>query len=70
MVVDIKDFDGDNQYIVFLVDNESKARSYGGWGHHQVLDKHVPFKVGGYSGQVSTSLMNLNTLMNSEPIID
>lgn len=60
----------DNQYIVFLVDNESKARSYGGWGHHQVLDKHVPFKVGGYSGQVSTSLMNLNTLMNSEPIIE
>lgn len=57
------DFDGDNEYLVLVFDNESKARAYGGFGHHQVLDKNVPFKVGDYAGQAATNLMNLNTLM-------
>lgn len=63
------DFDGDQEYCVFVFDNESKAKAYGGWGHHQVLDKNTPFKVGNYSGQTSTNLMNLNTLMAQEPLV-
>lgn len=57
------DFDGDQMYIVAIFDNESKAKAYGGFGHHQTLDKNVPFRVGGYAGQAATNLMNLNTLM-------
>ena len=64
------DFDGDQEYVVFVFDNESKAKAYGGFGHHQVLDKNIPFKVGGYAGQTSTNLMNLNTLMSQEKLID
>lgn len=57
------DFDGDQMYIVAIFDNESKAKAYGGFGHHQTLDKNIPFRVGGYAGQAATNLMNLNTLM-------
>lgn len=64
------DFDGDNEYIVLLVDNESKAKAYGGFGHHQVLDKNIPFKVGDYAGQAATNLMNLNTLMQQTPLME
>ena len=63
------DFDGDNEYIVLLVDNESKAKAYGGFGHHQSLDRNIPFKVGGYSGQAATNLMNLNTMMQQVEIV-
>lgn len=62
------DFDGDQEYIVFVFDNESKAKAYGAFGHHLVLDKNIPFKVGGYSGQTSTNLMNLNTLMSQTAV--
>lgn len=64
------DFDGDNEYIVVLVDNESKAKAYGGWGHQQVMDRNNPFKVGDYADQTATSMMNLNTLMHSHPILE
>lgn len=64
------DFDGDNEYVVVLVDNESKAKAYGGWGHHQTLDRNNPFKVGDYAGQTATNLMNLNTLMHTHAIIE
>jgi len=64
------DFDGDNEYVVMVFDNESKARAYGGFGHHQVLDKNVPFKVGDYAGQTATNLMNLNTLMKQTELIE
>lgn len=64
------DFDGDNEYVVVLIDNESKAKAYGGWGHHQTLDRNTPFKVGDYAGQTATNLMNLNTLMHTHPILD
>lgn len=57
------DFDGDQMYVIFLTDNESKAKAYGSMGHHQVLDKNVPFKVSKYAGQTATVTMNLNTLM-------
>jgi hypothetical protein len=63
------DFDGDQMYIVVLADNESKAKAYGGFGHHQVLDKNIPFRVGGYAGQAATNLMNLNTLMAQTPLL-
>lgn len=60
----------DNEYVVVLVDNESKAKAYGGWGHHQTLDRNQPFKVGDYAGQTATNLMNLNTLMHTHAIIE
>ena len=50
-------------YIVFIFDNESKAKAYGGFGHHQSLDKNIPFRVSPYAGQAATNLMNFNTLM-------
>ena len=64
------DFDGDQIYAVVLVDNESKAKAYGGWGHHQTLDRNNPFRVGDYASQTATNLMNLNTLMHTHAIID
>lgn len=64
------DFDGDQMYVLFLLDNESKAKAYGSLGHHQMLDKNVPFKVSKYAGQTATNLMNLNTMMLQEPLID
>ena len=63
------DFDGDNVYVVIMVDNESKAKAYGAFGHHQVLDRNIPFRVGDYAGQAATNLMNLNTLMSQTPIL-
>lgn len=53
----------DQMYVVMLLDNESKAKSYGGFGHQQMLDKNKLFTVGGYAGQTATNLMNLNTMM-------
>lgn len=58
----------DNEYIVVLVDNESKAKAFGGWGHHQTLDRNNLFKVGDYAGQTATNLFNLNTLMMQSAI--
>lgn len=63
------DFDGDQMYIVAIFDNESKAKAYGGFGHHQTLDKNIPFRVGDYAGQAATNLMNLNTLMAQTALI-
>lgn len=62
------DFDGDSMYAIFLIDLESKAKAYGGLGHHQVLDNNVPFKISKYAGQTATNLMNFNTLMLQKPI--
>ncbi|MNT95818.1 hypothetical protein D3C72_2377720 [compost metagenome] len=53
-----------------MADNESKAKAYGAWGHHQTLDRNIPFTVGDYAGQAATNLMNLNTLMAQTPILD
>jgi len=64
------DFDGDQMYIVLIFDNESKAKAYGGFGHHQTLDKNVPFRVGDYAGQAATNLMNLNTMMANTPLME
>lgn len=64
------DFDGDQEYIIAIFDNESKAKAYGGWGHHQTLDRNVLFKVGDYAGQTATNLMNLNTLMMQHKILE
>ena len=64
------DFDGDQMYMLFLTDNESKAKAYGAFGHHQVLDKNKPFTVSKYAGQTATNLMNLNTLMMQEKLVE
>lgn len=62
------DFDGDNEFTIWCMDNESKAKAYGGWGHHQTMDRNTPFKVGDYAGQTATNLINLNTLMHQHVI--
>jgi len=62
------DFDGDNEFTIWCMDNESKAKAYGGWGHHQAMDRNTPFKVGDYAGQTATNLINLNTLMHQHVI--
>lgn len=64
------DFDGDQMYKVWPMDNESKAKAYGGWGHHQTLDRHVPYRISGYAGLPSTVLMNLNVFMNQQEFAD
>lgn len=63
------DFDGDQMYLIGLIDNESKAKAYGAWGHHQVLDRNVPFKVSRYAGQTVTTQMNLNTMLMQTPLM-
>lgn len=62
------DFDGDQMFLVGLIDNESKAKAYGAFGHHQTLDRNTPFKVSRYAGQTVTNLMNMNTMMMQTPI--
>jgi hypothetical protein len=52
------------------MDNESKAKAYGGWGHHQTLDRHTPYRISRYAGMPSTVLMNLNSLMAQTAIED
>ena len=64
------DFDGDNLYVLLAPDNQSKARCYGSFGHHQMLDPNTPFKIGRYAGQTATNLMNINTLMQQMPLED
>jgi len=59
------DFDGDQMPIRIHLDNESKAKAYGSFGHHQTLDKNIPFKVSNLAGLPSTHLMNLNMFMNA-----
>ncbi len=59
----------DQMYVLFLLDNESKAKAYGAFGHHQTLDKNVPFKVSRYAGQTATNLMNLNTLLMQTELV-
>jgi len=64
------DFDGDQMYVLAIRDNESKAKAYGGFGHHQVLDKNIPFKVSRYAGQTATVNMNLNTLLLQTELVE
>ena len=62
------DFDGDNEYLVFLLDLESKAKSYGGFGHHLMLDTNQLFKVHRYASQAATNYMNLNIMMQKTTV--
>lgn len=65
------DFDGDQMPIRFCLDKESKAKAYGSFGHHQTLDKNVPFRVSGLAGMPATHLMNLNMMMHAiKPELD
>lgn len=59
------DFDGDQMPIRICLDNESKAKAYGAFGHHQTLDKNIPFRVSGLAGMPATHLMNLNMMMHA-----
>lgn len=58
------DFDGDQMYIFILPDLESKAKSYGGFGHHQLLDENRLFKISRHAGQPSTNMINTNSIMH------
>lgn len=62
--------ESDQSYTIFLIDNESKAKAYGSFGHHQTLDKNGLFKVSKYAGQTATNMMNANTLLIQEECID
>lgn len=64
------DFDGDQSYVIVHIDNESKAKAYGSFGHHQTLDKNSLFKVSKYAGQTATNLMNLNMLMLQTELVE
>lgn len=64
------DFDGDNEYLVFLLDLQSKAKAYGAFGHHLMLDTNQLFKVNRYAAQSATNYMNLNIMMQNTPVID
>ena len=57
-------------YVVLLLDNESKAKGYGGFGHHQTLDPNRAFKISRHAGQSATNLLNLNTKMTQTKIIE
>ena len=58
------DFDGDQMYIYLLSDLESKAKAYGGFGHHQLLDENRLFKISRHCGQPSTNMINTNSVMH------
>lgn len=59
------DFDGDQLYLFFLLDLESKAKAYGGFGHHQMLDENKLFKVSRHANQSSTNMINLNSVVHT-----
>lgn len=58
------DYDGDSLYLYFILDLESKIRSYGSLPHHQMLDSNKFGKVHKYFGQTKTLLLNLNSTMS------
>ncbi|ASU03886.1 putative RNA polymerase beta prime subunit [Erwinia phage vB_EamM_Joad] len=64
------DFDGDNEYLLFLLDLESKAKAYGAFGHHLMLDTNQLFKVNRYAAQAATNYMNLNIMMQNTPVVE
>lgn len=65
------DFDGDQMPVRVHLDNESKAKAYGSFGHHQTLDKNVPFRVSNLAAMPATHMMNLNMFFNAiKPELD
>ena len=51
--------------IRIALDNESRAKAYGSFGHHQTLDKNIPFRVSGLSAMPATHMMNLNMFFHA-----
>lgn len=51
-------------YVYLLSDLESKAKAYGGFGHHQLLDENRLFKISRHCGQPSTNMINTNSVMH------
>lgn len=51
-------------YVYLLSDLESKAKAYGGFGHHQLLDENRLFKISRHCGQPSTNMINANSVMH------
>lgn len=66
--VDKQDFDGDQMFFYILSDLESKAKAYGSFGHHSMLDENTPFTISRFANQTSTNLMNINNIMRGTPI--
>jgi len=64
------DFDGDAMYVIFLPDMMSKVEAYSSWGHHQMLDPNRPFKLSRFATHTKTNLLNINSLLLSEPIAE
>ncbi|KAB3419266.1 hypothetical protein F9Z84_07120 [Escherichia coli] len=64
------DFDGDQMYVIFIPDMMSKIESYSSWGHHQMLDPNRLFKTSRFATHTKTNLLNINSVMLSEPIAE
>jgi len=64
------DFDGDAMYVIFLPDMASKIEAYSSWGHHQMLDPNKLFKVSRFGTHTKTNLLNINSVLLSEPIAE
>lgn len=64
------DFDGDAMYVIFLPDMMSKIEAYSSWGHHQMLDANKLFKVSRFGTHTKTNLLNINSVLLSEPIAE
>jgi len=57
-------------YVVFIPDMMSKIEAYSSWGHHQMLDPNLLFKTSRFATHTKTNLLNINSLMLSEPIAE
>lgn len=57
------DFDGDQMAWYYLADLESKAKAYGAFGHHRLLDENKLFRISRHANQPATNLINLNSTM-------
>lgn len=55
-------------YIIMLPDMQSKIEAYASWGHHQMLDPNIPFKLSRFASHTSTNLLNLNAKFIDQPI--
>lgn len=57
-------------YVIFIPDMMSKIEAYSSWGHHQMLDPNKLFKVSRFGTHTKTNLLNINSLLLSEPIAE
>lgn len=54
--------------MMIYMDLMSKAKAYGGAGHHSVFDINNPWTLSRFSNQIATNMVNLNNMMQNTPI--